>query len=124
MNLFLSKIVFLHFYLESKRMSTLGCGSWENSQTTWDYRKNHDLDVSHVPTLYPYQNIVPGMANRYHNPRRTLHDISAPHLPEKRYSVGHITTNNIVVNPNGNGYVTATIRRNNLPKSDNKKPVR
>ena len=114
----------MHFHLESKRMSTLGCGSWENSQTTWDYRKNHDLDVSHVPTLYPYQNIVPGMANRYHNPRRTLHDISATQLPEKRCSVGQITTNNIVVNPNGNGYVTATIRRNNLPKSDNKKPVR
>ena len=95
-------------------MSTLGCGNWENSQTTWDYRKNHDLEVSHIPTLYPYQNIAPGMASRYHNPRRTLHDISVPQLPEKRYSVGHITTNNIVVNPNGNGYVTATIRRNNL----------
>ena len=114
----------MFLYLESKRMSTLGCGNWENSQTTWDYRKNHDLEVSHIPTLYPYQNIAPGMASRYHNPRRTLHDISVPQLPEKRYSVGHITTNNIVVNPNGNGYVTATIRRNNLPKPDNKKPVR
>ena len=96
-------------------MPTWGFANWENSQTTFDYRHNRDLESPLPQTTYSAPN-AQYMANRFHIPRKTGMDSSNSHTGAVLFN-----TNRIEINPNRNGYVTATIRRNNLPVPNNNK---
>ena len=105
-------------------MKSWGIANWENSQTTWDYRQNRELQDPQVNKLYSKPN-VQSMGNRFQNPRKPTLDNSISSLnSETLYSINGSNRNILAVNPNGKGYVTATIRRNNLPKPNKNKQYR
>ena len=109
--------------LERRPMTTWGFANWENSQTTWDYRQNRELEDPQMNELYAKPN-VQSMGNRFHNPRKHTTDSLSTLNSEALYSLNGSNKNILAVNPNGKGYVTATIRRNNLPKSKKTKNYR
>ena len=104
-------------------MTTWGFANWENSQTTWDYRHNRDLEEPKPNTLHTSHDIQ-GMANRFQGKRKTETDSVTTRTPEIHYSIDRSSANKVVINPSRNGYITATIRRNNLPKTNNEKQLR
>ena len=100
-------------------MTTWGLANWENSQTTWDYRHNRDLTDPQQHVAYPNPNIQ-CMAKRFQSPRKAAIGPSTTRSPEKLYTTGNSNPNTIIINPNSNGYVTATIRRNNMSPGNKK----
>ena len=117
-----AQCTFLHV-LGRNRMTTWGIANWENSQTTWDYRQNRELEDPQANDLYAKPN-VQSMGNRFQSPRKHTTDSLSTLNSEALYSLNGSNKNILAVTPSGKGYVTATIRRNNLPKSSKSKQYR
>ena len=65
------------------------------------------------------------MANRFRSPRKTeIADSSNARKHSGIHSINELKANTLEVNPHGNGYVTATIRRNNLPMPNKNERMR
>ena len=103
-------------------MTTWGLANWENSQTTWDYRHNRDLKDPQQHSVYSNPNLQ-CMAKRFQSPRKAAMEPSTTQSSDKLYSTGTPGPNKIIINPNNNGYVTATIRRNNISMGNKKKQL-